>query len=142
MTGASFTTQTWGTGPNGFNHVGPFGFQIKEATVATGYGTWASNYAGGANAPADADYNHDGVQNGVAYFMGMNGLATNPGVVAGKVTWPHVGVVASFEVQVSNDLSTWVPAASGDVDTSDPSKVVFTLPTGASKKFCRLVVTP
>ena len=142
VTGASFTTQTWGTGPNGFNHVGPFGFQIKEATVATGYGTWASNYAGGANAPADADYNHDGVQNGVAYFMGMNGLATNPGVVAGKVTWPHVGVVASFEVQVSNDLSTWVPAASGDVDTSDPSKVVFTLPTGASKKFCRLVVTP
>jgi hypothetical protein len=31
VTGSSFTTQTWG---NGFNHVGPFGFQIREAAVA------------------------------------------------------------------------------------------------------------
>ena len=33
VTGASFTTQTWGTGPNGFNHVGPCGFQIREAAI-------------------------------------------------------------------------------------------------------------
>ena len=32
VTGSSFTTQTWGTGPNGYNHVGPFGFQIRDAT--------------------------------------------------------------------------------------------------------------
>ncbi|MCF7674158.1 MAG: tandem-95 repeat protein, partial [Akkermansiaceae bacterium] len=34
MTGSSFTTQTWGTGPGGFNHIGPCGFQIREAVVA------------------------------------------------------------------------------------------------------------
>jgi hypothetical protein len=34
VTGSSFTTQTWGTGPNNFNHVGPFGFQVREAGVA------------------------------------------------------------------------------------------------------------
>ncbi len=39
VTGPSFTTQTWGTGgphwpegPAGFNHVGPCGFQIRDAT--------------------------------------------------------------------------------------------------------------
>ena len=41
VTGSSFTTQTWGTGPNGFNHIGPFGFQIRAA--AAGYGTWAAS---------------------------------------------------------------------------------------------------
>ena len=30
------------------------------------------------------DYNHDGVQNGIAYFMGKNGLATNPGVLGAQ----------------------------------------------------------
>jgi Family of unknown function (DUF6288)/PA14 domain/Bacterial Ig domain len=33
VTGSSFTTQTWGTGPYGFNHIGPCGFQIREAFV-------------------------------------------------------------------------------------------------------------
>jgi Family of unknown function (DUF6288)/PA14 domain/Bacterial Ig-like domain (group 3)/YDG domain/Bacterial Ig domain/HEAT repeats len=33
VTGSSFTTQTWGTGSNGFNHIGPCGFQIREAAV-------------------------------------------------------------------------------------------------------------
>lgn len=116
------------------------GFQIVDKGAAgSGYDAWAANYAGGGT--AGEDYNHDGVQNGVAYFMGMNGLATLPGVVDGKVIWPRVNVVASFEVQVSDNLADWVPATTG-VDTSDPAKVVFTLPTGAARKFCRLVVTP
>ena len=106
---------------------------------AGGYAGWATGHAGGG-AP-DQDFNHDGVSNGIAYFMGMNGLAINPGVVGGKVTWPHVNAVSSFEVQVSDNLTDWSPATAG-VDTSDPSKVVFTLPTGAEKKFCRLMVVP
>ncbi len=109
------------------------------SAATSGYASWATQNAGGG--AANEDYNQDGVANGVAYFMGMNGLATNPGVIDGKVTWPHVGTVASFEVQVSDNLSTWQTATSG-VDLSDPGKVVFTLPTGAERKFCRLVVTP
>jgi hypothetical protein len=110
-----------------------------QGAATTGYGSWATTYAGGQ--AANLDYNKDGVQNGIAYFMGKNGLATNPGVVGGKVTWPHVNAVASFGVEVSSNLVNWSPATTG-VDTSDPSKVVFTLPTGAGKKFCRLMVVP
>ena len=64
-------------------------------------------------------------------------------MVDGKVTWDHVGVVASYEVQVSTNLTDWSPADSGDVDIiTDPGKVTYTVPPGEMKKFCRLVVTP
>ena len=33
VTGSSFTAQTWGTGAGGFNHIGPCGFQIREAVI-------------------------------------------------------------------------------------------------------------
>ena len=46
-------------------------------------------------------YNQDGVPNRVAYFMGENGLTTNPGVVNGKVTWPHVGAVIHVRCEAS-----------------------------------------
>ena len=104
------------------------------------YASWASTYAGGQT--AGEDYNKDGIANGIAFFMGANGRATNPSVVAGKVTWPHVGAVTSYGVEVSDNLVSWSPANPAAVDTSDPSKVVYTLPTGAPRKFCRLVVTP
>ena len=109
--------------------------------VLPGYPGWAASNAGGQT--ADLDYNHDGISNGVAYFMGMNGRATNPGVINGKVTWPHVNAVTSFMVQVSDNLADWTPAAAGDIDTtSNPGFVIYTLPSGAAKKFCRLAVTP
>ncbi|MCX6878181.1 MAG: hypothetical protein NTW21_30875, partial [Verrucomicrobia bacterium] len=107
------------------------------------YDTWAGSYAGGQT--AEKDYNHDGVANGVAYFMGMDGLATNPGVIDGKVTWPHPTdrTVASYMVQVSNDLVVWEAAAAGDVKVlTSPDRIEYTLPTGAAKQFCRLAVTP
>ncbi len=105
------------------------------------YDTWAALHAGGQS--ASEDFNHDGVPNGIAFFMGMDGLATNPGIVNGKVTWPHVGSVSAYEVQVSNDLINWVAADPASVDSvTDPAQVVFTLPTGASKQFCRITVTP
>jgi len=109
--------------------------------VGSAYDTWAATNAGGG-APSE-DFNHDGVQNGIAYFMGMNGLATLPGVVGGTVTWPHVGTVTAFEVQVSTDLVNWTAADPASVDsTTDPTQVVYTLPIGAARTFCRLSVTP
>ncbi len=107
-----------------------------------GYASWAHDYAG--DGAPNEDYNNDGVANGVAFFMGMNGLATNPGVVAGKITWPYANEVASYEVQVSDNLSDWAPAAAEDIATTLPpgGQVIYTLPTGAAKKFCRLMVVP
>jgi len=120
--------------------LGLYGLQIEAlGTVPSDYSNWATTYAGGQT--AGEDYNNDGVQNGIAYFMGMNGLATNPGVVNGKVTWDHVGVVTSFEVQVSVNLIDWEPAATGDVEISS-TQVIYTMPPGPPVKFCRLVVTP
>ena len=104
------------------------------------YASWASSFAGGQT--AGEDYNNDGVSNGVAFFMGMDGLATNPGIIDGKVTWPRVGAVTSFGVEVSIDLLDWSPANPADIDTSNPTRVVYTLPKDAPKKFGRLVVTP
>ena len=125
--------------------LGLYGAQIEQlAPTGTPYEIWAATHAGGGS--ASDDYNNDGVSNGVAYFMGVNGMATNPGIVNGTVTWPHVGVVSSYKVQVSADLATWTDAAPADVDeVSSPGNLIYTFPTGPgipAKKFCRLLVVP
>jgi len=104
------------------------------------YTAWAVTYAGGQ--AANLDFNNDGVQNGVAYFMNATGLATNPGFEGGEVTWPYLNAVASFEVQVSANLANWVPANPLDIATIFPGQVIYTMPSGAAQIFCRLVVTP
>jgi autotransporter-associated beta strand protein len=120
---------------------------LKLNAAATGYSTWAGTHAGGQT--ADLDYDKDGVANGVEYFMGQTGstFTPNPGVVGGTVSWPRdPSAVATFKVQISDTLATggWtdiVPPHAG-INTANPNQVVYTLPTGAAKKFCRLVVTP
>jgi hypothetical protein len=121
---------------------GLYGLQIES--IGSAYATWADTYAGGGM--AGEDYNNDGVQNGIAYFMGMNGLATHPGVAGGTVTWPRDpgATITSFRVQVSDNLAAWtdVVPPHASIDTSVPARVTYTLPTGAARKFCRLVVVP
>jgi hypothetical protein len=119
-------------------------------TVVAGYAAWATLYAGGPTAPADGDYNNDGVENGVAYFMGMNGLATHPGVVGNTVTWPYLNSVASYKVQTSADLSPagWTDVLPGDsrlhVTAPGPSGAVSydLLPPAEGRLFVRLLITP
>jgi hypothetical protein len=118
------------------------GSVVVSGGASTTYDDWKGLHAGG-QAPG-LDYDSDGVPNGVEYFMNApDGFTANPSVVDGKVTWPHLNPVASFEVQVSDNLSAWLPAAPADIDTStDPGKVIYTLPKGAALKFCRLAVIP
>ena len=109
------------------------------------YEIWASTHAGGQS--ASEDFNNDGVSNGLAYFMGAAGTvaATTPPIIAGTVTWPRdpTATITSWKVQVSTNLTTWTDVIPPDasIDTSDPTKVVYTLPSG-TKQFCRLVVVP
>jgi len=115
-------------------------------SVSLSYTAWAALNAGGQ--AANLDFDHDGVPNGVEYFMGETGstFTSNPTVVNGKVTWPkgasYGGVYGTdYVVQVSSTLNgDWVPANPLNVDLSNPSQVVYTLPAG-SPQFCRLAVT-
>ncbi|MCX6876664.1 MAG: autotransporter-associated beta strand repeat-containing protein [Verrucomicrobia bacterium] len=118
---------------------------LSTGPTLTGYTLWAATNAGGQ--AANLDYDKDGMPNGVEYFMGATGttFTANPGVVAGKVTWPRdPAALASFIVQVSDNLSTWTdlvpPHAS--INETVPTQVTYTLPSGATRQFCRLVVTP
>lgn len=120
---------------------------LVTVSVATPpYQLWADAHAGGQ--AANLDFNNDAVQNGIAYFMGMNGLATNPGVVGGSVTWPYVNPVSSYTVQTSEDLSPsgWTDVLPGDPrlhDTGLGGSVTYDLlPPGPGRLFVRLVVTP
>jgi len=116
-------------------------------TAAT-YASWATT--NGVTGGVTGDPNHDGVQNGVAYFMGVTGPAANPAPDAGrKVTWTNGGNIPStaygtqFVVQTSPDLVTWTPVAGTDPKLSNTAgSVSYTLPPGAGKTFVRLVVTP
>jgi hypothetical protein len=52
----------------------------------------------------------------------------------------------SFKVQISDTLAagewTDIVPPNASIDQSNPSQVTYTLPSGSTKKFCRLSVTP
>ena len=75
--------------------------------------------------------------------MGQTGssFTANPGVVAGKVTWPKVaGYSGTYRVETSGDLSHWTDVTVSAVDNG--SSVSYTLPAGNSKLFVHLVALP
>ena len=118
-------------------------------TVA--YTTWASTHAGGGLPDGDSD--HDGIPNGVEYFM--NSLTpvftANPALNATTrtVTWPNGDIIPSFEygnqfvVQTSDDLAAWADVSSSDPThlSNTPGSVSYTF-TGTAPRFVRLKVTP
>jgi len=113
---------------------------VSDGAPGNDYASWAT--ANGVTGGVSGDSNHDGVQNGIAYFMGVTGHATNPGLNASNnVTWPMSATfLGTYEVQTSSDLGTWTnvtpkPTASGGFLT-------YHLPTGQGKKFVRLLVIP
>jgi len=137
------------------------GFVLTDlsATTGTSYTTWAS--ANSASTDPLEDSNHNGVANGIEFFMGgtLASPATLPPLVdtAGTWTWtlPYdPNAAASYLFQVSDDLSLngWTDVVPGPTETrivvtppvspATLGTVQFTLPAGPGKKFCRLVVTP
>ena len=140
--------------PDGYtiNYAYNGGTQIALVIASSSnYAIWASQHAGSADAPANGDYNNDGLQNGIAFFMGMDALATNPGVSNGSLTWPYRNGVTAYKVQISTDLSPegWTDVAANDpnLHATDPGpsgSVTYALPVGVAggRIFARLVVTP
>jgi autotransporter-associated beta strand protein len=140
---------TWGATGSGATHIDDVHFSGTAGVVqvvngpAGGYGTWATTNAGGQT--ADEDFDLDGIDNGIEFFMGETGstVTANPSVVVSgsdrTVTWPKsAGFGGTYEVQTSPDLVSWSPASVVDNGTS----VVYTFPAPSGKLFVRLVVTP
>ncbi|MCP5546642.1 MAG: autotransporter-associated beta strand repeat-containing protein [Akkermansiaceae bacterium] len=120
-----------------------------EVVPQSGYSTWAATNVNGQM--PDEDFNNDGVDNGIAYFMNDTGIISLPGVVGGAVTWTNGGNIAAadydtaFVVQSSQDLVVWTDVLSGGLTTNTDGpagSLTYTLPTGQGKWFVRLVVTP
>ena len=117
---------------------------VTSGPAAGSYADWAS--ANSVTGAVDGDSNYDGVPNGIAYFMGATGQATQPSLnpSTNTVTWPMSATFSgTFVVETSTDLGTWTPAVTQPTRNGD-GNLVFTLPPGApgGKSFVRLVVTP
>jgi hypothetical protein len=121
---------------------------VMAAPIPASYAGWAT--ANGVTGGENGDSNHDGVPNGIAYFMGVTGPAANPVQDAGwKVTWTNGGNIPSsaygtqFVVKTSTDLVNWTPVAGNDPNLGNTAgSVSYTLPHGAGKIFVRLAATP
>ena len=132
------------------------GFSVHLIGGGTGYDSWAAANAGGQTAELDCD--RDGIANGIEYFMGETAspFTATPAVLnTGGVltwTWPYnPSAAATYKFQLSGDLVDW----STEFAPPDPAiritppvppatlgSVKFTLPTGPSKRYCRLALTP
>ncbi len=120
-----------------------------ELTVgpANSYATWAATHVGGT--PPDQDSDHDGVPNGIEYFMGHTGssFTANSSMVDGKITWPKDPTTnANYIVETSSSLTDevtpgdggWSATTLGVVD--DGTSVQYTAPEGNSRIFVRIKV--
>jgi hypothetical protein len=122
------------------------GLQSTGAS-SSGYSTWAVTNAGGEK--ADQDFDKDGVQNGVEYFMNSPaGFTSNPGLFGNTVTWTNGGNIAAtgygtqFVVQISTDLVKWTKVDGSDPNLSNTAGSVAYTRSGAGTSFARLKVTP
>jgi hypothetical protein len=117
------------------------------AISGASFSTWAST-----NAPAQTaaqDFDSDGMENGIEYFMGVAAgdftFTANPGPDgSGRITWPMSPTFSgSYQVQSSPDLSAWTDRTTdpGWV-TNNAGALVCTPPPGTGQLFVRLVVTP
>ncbi|MCF7674164.1 MAG: leucine-rich repeat protein, partial [Akkermansiaceae bacterium] len=151
VTGSSFTTRTWGTGPGGFNHIGPTGFQIRGPAAL--YASWQA--ANGTSQTMGQDHDSDGVANGIEYFIGgpngnTTGLTALPGVThsggALSITWTrgfgYTGVYGTDLIveTAATAAGVWTPETLGGTVTITGNDVTYTFPSG-TLKFVRLKVS-
>ncbi len=116
VTGSTFTAQTYGKGPNGFNHIGPFGIQIRSSV--TDYGSWAQGFPGANLDNPNADLDGDGWTNDEERLFGLNptdGSSVNPIQVpldstAGTFSFTRRdrALTGKFtDIETSTDLQLW-----------------------------------
>ena len=148
---AGWNTVANGTG-TGYNPAATFLITANTTLYAqwiVNYSSWAAAYAGGGL--ANEDYDHDGVSNGVEYFMNAPaGFTANPALDPSThtITWTNGGNIPSsaygtqFVVQTSNDLAAWADVLISDSSLTNTAGAVSYTLTGTAPRFVRLKVTP
>ena len=144
---------TWGSTSSAATHKDNTHFSgtgVVSVTAGVNYATWAAINAGAQT--ADLDFDFDGVDNGIEYFMNAAaGFTASPVQVGNLITWANGGNIAAsaygteYVVQTSPDLVIWTPVLVGDLTTNTDGPggaLSYTLPTGAGKVFARLAVVP
>lgn len=121
----------------------PTGIAVyNPAGASGGYTAWANANAGGET--SNLDFDHDGVPNGVEYFMGIGPtdptFTANPGVLNRKIRWPHSAAATdlTFRVVTSEDLATWTDVTLDAIDAG--GFLEYTLPSVGPRLFVRLEV--
>ena len=114
------------------------------------YASWAATHAGGQG--PGLDFDHDGVANGIEYFLNAPpGFTTLPVLDASRtIRWPNGGNIPAsdygtrFVVQISDTLDSWsnVPAAQLTGNSDGPGGTLSYTLTGTAPRFVRLKVTP
>jgi autotransporter-associated beta strand protein len=115
---------------------------------SAGYAAWAADNAGDQG--PQLDFDNDGVQNGVEFFMNSAaGFTANPQLNASNtITWPNGGNIPAsaygtqFVIQTSPNLSTWTDVLVGDPNLANTSGSLTYTATGGSPNFVRLKVNP
>jgi hypothetical protein len=132
-------------GPNTFAiHYSPTSVTLQS--VAS-YNSWAS--ANGISAqPSSGDFDHDGLNNGLEYALGLNPAQPSaaPGSLSGTLLTFTKGAAAiangdvTYVIEESEDLVLWVPVLTQAPPNASPT-ISYALPSGKPKVFARLRVT-
>ena len=143
--GATYYFQMGGDGGGGPNFPDDaLNIVLNWSFMGSGGGNTYADWVGADGGTADQDSNHDGVPNGIAYFMGEHGLITLPGVDTNNtITWKmNATFSGTYEIQTSTDLKTWTAVAAQP--TPADGNLSYTLPKAAEggKLFVRLAVSP
>ena len=117
----------------------------EVTALLAGYAAWAELWVDGQ--AADLDFDHDGIPNGIEFFMGNTtpGFTPNPQPGPGRtITWPkgadYPGTYGTdYHLETSADLATW-ETVPGDQVTIEDTSISYTLPLEGPVKFARLVV--
>ncbi|MEP4078372.1 beta strand repeat-containing protein [Haloferula sp.] len=149
--GAPMAAGEWGSTASGATNTDDTHFSgmgiLNVNSMASNYDSWAAMNVGGQT--PEEDFNLDGVQNGIAYFMNDTGQIALPGLVDGTITWTNGGNIAEteygtqFVVQTSSDgMLTWDDVPDSDPNLSNLAGSVSYTPTAPAPFFIRLEVTP
>ncbi|MCX6879128.1 MAG: hypothetical protein NTW21_35780, partial [Verrucomicrobia bacterium] len=130
-------------------------FSAVAFDTAGGFASWQTT--NGTSQGLDGDHDHDGVPNGIEYFLGGNtnttGFTPLPGVNKAldgtlSITWTkatdYPGTYGTdFVVETSEALTgDWAPEVRGGKVTITGNEVKYTFPSPlGAKKFVRLKVT-